>query len=75
MTQIMAFLTAHQTVAALVAYYVISAGIGALPAPVATSGDFYKWFFSFSNTLAGNLSRAFSSKLGQTAAPDPNAKP
>jgi len=67
------FLAAHQTIAALVSYYVISAAIGALPAPAAASGNGYKWFFQFSNTLAGNLTRAFSNKLpGGSASDNPN---
>ena len=70
------FLAAHQTIVALVSYYVISAAIGALPAPAADSGNGYKWFFQFSNTLAGNLSRAFSSKLpGGANAASPADKP
>jgi hypothetical protein len=54
----------YPTISALVAYYVASAAIGSLPAPSAASGVFYQWFFKFANTLAGNLTRAFSSKLG-----------
>ena len=79
MSSFWTLLAAHQTIVALVAYYIISAAIGALPAPAADSGNFYKWFFQFSNTLAGNLTRAFSSKLpggsnAATPAPSP-AKP
>lgn len=58
-----AFLVAHQTISILVAYYVLSAAIGSLPAPQANSGMFYVWFFKFSNTLGGNLTRAFASKI------------
>ncbi|MGH8863084.1 MAG: hypothetical protein ACREVZ_00305 [Burkholderiales bacterium] len=54
---------AYPTISALVGYYVLSAAIGSLPAPQPTAGLFYQWFFKFSNTLAGNLTRAFSSKL------------
>jgi hypothetical protein len=45
------------------AYWVFSAAVGALQKPDDKSGGFYKWVFSFLNTLAGNLSRAFSSKI------------
>lgn len=42
---------------------VYSAAIGALPAPTAQSKPFYRWFFSFSNTLAANFVRAFGPKV------------
>ena len=63
MSHLWAFITAHGTISSLVAYYIASAAIGSLESPTATSGPFYSWFFKFSNTLAGNLFRAFSSKL------------
>lgn len=67
------FLQAHPTTSALVSYYVLSAAIGSLPAPGGASGLFYQWFFKFSNTLAGNLTRAFSAKLGNAVqSPDPS---
>jgi hypothetical protein len=58
-----AFIMAHQTAAALVVYYVVSAFIGSLPAPQVNSSQFYQFVFKFLNTLGGNLSRAFSSQL------------
>ena len=45
------------------AYWVFSAAVGALPAPEEGSSKFYRWFFSFANTLAANVTRAFSSKI------------
>lgn len=64
MHSIVVFFQAHPTSSTLVTYYVLSAAIGSLPAPRPDSGMFFVWFFKFSNTLAGNLSRAFSAKLG-----------
>jgi len=63
MNAIWAFLQAHPTSSILVSYYVLSAAIGSLPAPQADSHMFYVWFFKFSNTLGGNLTRAFGSKI------------
>jgi hypothetical protein len=63
MHAIIAFLQAHPTTSTLVAYYIASAFIGALPAPQATSGMFYNWFYKFLNTLGGNLSRAFATRV------------
>lgn len=57
------FLVLHQTISILVSYYITSAAIGSLPSPDKDSHKFYRWFFQFSNTLAGNLTRAFASKL------------
>ncbi len=53
----------HQTIAALVGYYIVSAAIGAMPAPTATDGRGYQFFFKFFNTLGGNLTRAFNSTV------------
>jgi hypothetical protein len=44
-------------------YWVFSAAVGALEKPTDKSGSFYRWAFQFLNTLAGNLSRAFASKI------------
>jgi hypothetical protein len=60
---IIAFIQAHQTSSALVAYYIAIAFGGSLPAPQATSSMFYQFVFKFVNTLSGNLSRAYSSKV------------
>ena len=73
MTGILAFLKLHPTAASLVAYYVMSAAIGSLPMPDANSHVFYRWVFSFANTLAANVTRAFASKL--PAVPETTAKP
>lgn len=48
---------------ALVIYWFVSAALGALDAPTATSGGFYKWFFKFCNIFGGNLIRALNTKL------------
>lgn len=48
---------------ALLIYYGLSASIGALEAPDKNSGKFYRWFYSFVNTFAANLFRAFRTKL------------
>jgi hypothetical protein len=63
MNTIISFLQAHSTIATLVAYYVAISFTGSLPAPTAQSGMFYKFIFSFVNTLAGNLARAYSTKV------------
>ncbi len=50
----------HETIAALSGYYVVSAAIGAMPAPTATSSLIYQFIFKFLNTIGGNLARAFN---------------
>jgi hypothetical protein len=54
---------AHPTISALLAYYIASAFVGSLPAPDVSSSMFYRFVFKFMNTLAANLTRAYSSKL------------
>jgi hypothetical protein len=63
MDAIISFIQAHQTTAALAGFYVLSAFIGALPAPTAESGQFYKFFFAFANTLGANIARARSTAV------------
>lgn len=56
-------ITLAQFWALVVAYWLFSAAVGALEAPTEKNGPFYRWAFKFLNTLAGNISRAFSSKI------------
>jgi hypothetical protein len=63
MSQIWSFIVAHETISTLVAYYVAISFTGSLPAPTAKSTMFYQFFFKFVNTLAGNLARAYSSRV------------
>lgn len=63
MSQIWSFIVAHDTISTLVAYYVAISFTGSLPAPTAKSTMFYQFCFKFVNTLAGNLARAYSSKV------------
>ena len=50
-------------------YHVMSAFVGSLQMPDATSGKFYRFFFAFTNALAANYSRAKASEgpIGQQA--------
>lgn len=63
MNTIIAFIQAHPTSATLVGYYVAISFVGSLPAPTATSSMFYQFLFKFVNTLAGNLARAYSTRV------------
>jgi hypothetical protein len=57
------FIQAHPTIFTLVGYYTAISFVGSLPAPQATSSMFYQFVFKFVNTLAGNLARAYASKV------------
>jgi hypothetical protein len=63
MTALGNWIVEHQTLAALIGYYIVSAAIGAMPAPGATDGRGYQFLFKFFNTLGGNLTRAFNSTV------------
>jgi hypothetical protein len=63
LTTIWNFIMVHQTIAVLVVYYVVSAFVGSLPAPRASSSQIYLFFYKFANTLGGNLTRAFATKV------------
>jgi hypothetical protein len=47
----------------LIIFIVTSTCIGYLPAPTKDSTKFYQWFFAVSNSLIGQLARAFKSKI------------
>jgi hypothetical protein len=55
--------TAHPYISTLASYWILSAFIGALPSPTATSPGVYIFFFKFSNSLGGNLLRALSTRV------------
>jgi hypothetical protein len=63
MNSIWDFIVSHSTISSLVAYYIAISFVGSLPAPQASSSMFYQFVFKFVNTLAGNLARAYSSKV------------
>jgi hypothetical protein len=60
MTALFNLIEAHPTISVLIAYYLLSAAIGAMPAPTASDGRGYQFFFKFFNTIGGNLTRAFN---------------
>lgn len=55
------YLQVHHTQDALIAYWLLSAAIGALPMPDDKSSKFYDWLFKFANTVGANLSRVNAS--------------
>jgi hypothetical protein len=57
------FVTQHQFWIAVVAYWVFSAAVSALPGPAPNSGPRYLWLFRFVHTVAGNISTAFGSRI------------
>lgn len=57
MAALWSFITAHQTVSALVAAWVGSNVVSALPSPDQGSGKFYKFWFSLFHGMAGSLPR------------------
>ena len=53
------WIQAHQTTASLIAFWLGSNIVTALPSPTQASGTFYKFIFSLANGLSGSLSRVF----------------
>jgi hypothetical protein len=62
MNQLLHFLGGTE-VGHFILYMTGSAAIGSMPAPTATSSQFYLWAFRFLNTMASNLTRAFNTKV------------
>jgi hypothetical protein len=55
----------HQVLYTLGGYYVFSAAVGAMPAPMPNGNAFYSWVFHFLQTLGANLTRVIASKYPQ----------
>lgn len=53
------WITTHSTTSALIAFWLGSNVVTALPSPQQQSGNFYKFFFTLLHGLAGSLSRVF----------------
>jgi hypothetical protein len=56
MTGVIAFIAAHPAPSALAVYWLFSAVVSGMPAPVAASGLGYRWAYSTLHALAGDLS-------------------
>lgn len=59
MTQIYAFFVSHSTTSALIAMWLFSNVVTALPSPNGSSGRGYQFFFALMHGLAGSLPRVF----------------
>src|SRR5262245_31485022 len=57
------FITQHTFWTAVAAYWVFSAAVGALPAPVAGSKFVYRWMYRFLHTLAGNVAIVLGGRI------------
>lgn len=64
MNYLVHWIQAHPTSVSLAAYHLGAAFVGSLEMPDATSGKFYRFFFSFVNRLAANYSRAGAASNG-----------
>jgi len=53
----------HSELGHFILYFAGISFVGGMPAPTATSGVAYKWAFASLNSFAGNLARAFSTKI------------
>jgi hypothetical protein len=67
-------ISTHQTYSALIAAWIGSNFVSALPSPDAASGQFYKFFFSLMHGLAGSLPRLLPS-LRLPSDPSRNSPP
>ena len=63
MNALVSIYTNHPYISTLASYWFLSAFIGALPAPMATSSQLYVFFYKFTNSLGGNIVRALSTRV------------
>ena len=57
------FIAQHQFSAAVAIYWIFSAAVDSLPDPAGNGGPVYLWLYRFSHTIAGNMTRAFGSRI------------
>lgn len=57
------FLLQHQFWAAVVAYWLFSAAISAMPEPDSNDSPGYLWLYRFLHTTAGNITTVFGSRI------------
>lgn len=65
------FILQHQFWSAIVAYWIYSAAVSAMPDPKEASAaiqqqaahQIYAWLYQFLHTIAGNLTTAFGNKI------------
>jgi hypothetical protein len=57
------FILQHQFWAAVVAYWLFSAAVSAMPEPGDHANPAYLWFYRFLHTTAGNITTAFGSRI------------
>ena len=63
MNGLIALIVAHQVTSTIVACWVFSAGVGAMPTPAATSGPFYVWTFNFLHVVTAGIARLVATKF------------
>lgn len=56
------FIAQHEFWSGIIAYWVFSAAVSAMPTPNGSSQG-YEWLFKFLHTIAGNLTNAFAAKI------------
>ncbi len=54
----------YPTTTALVAFWLISNAVSAMPMPDSSSGKVYRWWFAFWHGLVGSIPRALAMKYG-----------
>ena len=59
----MEFICQHQFGIAVVAYWIYSAAVSALPDPAPGGSPAYLWLYRFSHTIAGNITTVFGSRI------------
>src|SRR6266581_3624271 len=56
-------LTEHQFWTAVVIYWIFSAAVSSMPDPAGNGSSGYLWLYRFLQTIAGNITTAFGSKI------------
>ena len=57
MNSFLSLIQAHQTIASLIAYFLMSNIVGSMPSPTPASNGFYRWFFGVLTGIMGGIPR------------------
>lgn len=53
----------HSTIIGIIAFWIFSAAVSAMPTPTTGSSSSYLYFYNLFHTIAGNLTTAWGSKI------------
>lgn len=63
MNQLAHLISQHPAIATGIIFVIVNGAITSLPSPKPDSSIFYQWFFGFTHSVLGNLSRVLATRI------------